>query len=676
MQLADALKTEMDRHQAAEKSLQLQISEFQDELEARNHELDTKISELSATKEAARQFKKTERTLQDKIKSLEDEMQLFHKQMEEDQDAAKKQIDATKFEMDSLQQKLNEARLEVTRLRNQHANAQADIRNIQGDLQADAKTHMQLQLDIDEANRRLENALKEKLQVHEKFLAVQSQLNSLQAASAELKVERDELKTLLSKSTKNGDLAKGLDSEMMDLRKVKGRLEIELQHATEERDILERKVDELEAELDEAVEAARENEEKQWTLGQDVKKLADSREREQQKSQQKIARLEAKIEELLKQDSHDIDAEAEVSSLRGHLEEARKRESDIAQKEANMRKERKELSHRVSKLEQELQDARNLAALAQSSGVSTPRSSRQSVEDELRRQLSTAQEQIRDHRSSIKTMDRNLGDQKAANDELMLEMKMLEQEMTAIRKKNDALVKKNLETASTIGELRKTICNLERDFHEAQINKNLKDSEISSQPQMAEERRDLYDRLKKLQSQLRFSDTELQGSQKRECELESQLHALEKDKKQLDTRLSGALSDLDKVNRQYQRALKKTEQLQQAWDEERKAIKQRVRFSETNGRKYVAKSTKDFDDAEKSTNEAEKRHHAEIKGLAKQVRYLQAKVSREASFRSDLAFSKNFFLMQIQLYSSWYVHPLFPLSFHFTIDGTANIYCL
>jgi hypothetical protein len=51
----------------------------------------------------------------------------------------------------------------------------------------------------------------------------------------------------------------------------------------------------------------------------------------------------------------------------------------------------------------------------------------------------------------------------------------------------------------------------------------------------------------------------------------------------------------------------------------------------------------------------EERHKAEIKGLAKQIQYLRAKAEREKGFRADLAFSKSFFLMQVELYSSWYV---------------------
>jgi len=101
--------------------------------------------------------------------------------------------------------------------------------------------------------------------------------------------------------------------------------------------------------------------------------------------------------------------------------------------------------------------------------------------------------------------------------------------------------------------------------------------------------------------------------------------------------------------------VEQTKELQQVWDEERKAIRQRVRFQESSGGKSKSSSSNDADETEKSIHEAEKRHQAEIMGFAKQIQYLKAKGAREASFRSDLAFSKNFFLMQLQLYSTWYV---------------------
>lgn len=60
--------------------------------------------------------------------------------------------------------------------------------------------------------------------------------------------------------------------------------------------------------------------------------------------------------------------------------------------------------------------------------------------------------------------------------------------------------------------------------------------------------------------------------------------------------------------------------------------------------------------------DAEKRHAGELRGLAKQIQYLKAKCVREEGLREALAYSKQYFLMQIELYNEWYVPPFSPRS--------------
>lgn len=644
--LADALRSETERHAQAEKSLERQIQDLQHEIEARKQSLDSKLTELAAAKEVVRQAKKAERSLQDQLQERNDEVELLSVQIDEEQENAQVHIDAAQKEVESLRQKLKDAKAEIARLENQNATAQANIRTFQGDLHTDEKTVQQLSQDFKEATRRLEVAKKERHQLNNQFVAVQAQYAALQAASVDVEIERDEFKSRLSQTSRHTDIGKSLNSEKMELRKAKSRLEIDLQHVSEERDFLETKVSELEAELAEANEVVRENEEKAWNMGHDLKKISETHEREMQRNQQKVARLDARIDELVKQGSHDSDAEAELSILRGQLEDTKKRESDLVQKEAGARKDYKELRSRILNLEQELRDARN-AALSQSSIASTPRSARKTQEEELRRQLSTAQEQIREQRGQTKTLDRKLAEQKSTNDDLVHEVGMLEQDIADTRQTNAALVQKNHEATTTIGELKKKIHALERELQEAQFNRGLKDSELTSQTQILEERRELVEHL---ESQVRARDEEIRNChRKEERELETLLWQKQREKEAVEAGASAAAENIERLTRKYERAVAQREHMRAEWDEERKAIRQRVKFG-GNG-----------EAAEKGIEAAEKRHQAEIMGLAKQIRFLKAKAAREASFRADLTFSKNFFLMQIQLYSSWYV-PLLLLS--------------
>ena len=52
------------------------------------------------------------------------------------------------------------------------------------------------------------------------------------------------------------------------------------------------------------------------------------------------------------------------------------------------------------------------------------------------------------------------------------------------------------------------------------------------------------------------------------------------------------------------------------------------------------------------STQVEKRHSSELRGLGKQIRYLKAKLFREETFRCDLQYAKNFFLMQINSFES------------------------
>ena len=46
-------------------------------------------------------------------------------------------------------------------------------------------------------------------------------------------------------------------------------------------------------------------------------------------------------------------------------------------------------------------------------------------------------------------------------------------------------------------------------------------------------------------------------------------------------------------------------------------------------------------------------HALELRGLSKQILYLKARLEREKSFRCDLSFAKEFFIMQINSFESW-----------------------
>jgi hypothetical protein len=49
----------------------------------------------------------------------------------------------------------------------------------------------------------------------------------------------------------------------------------------------------------------------------------------------------------------------------------------------------------------------------------------------------------------------------------------------------------------------------------------------------------------------------------------------------------------------------------------------------------------------------EKRHESEVKGLAKSLAFLTAKCARAEGFRRDLIFVKEWYLLQVKMFSAW-----------------------
>lgn len=457
----------------------------------------------------------------------------------------------------------------------------------------------------------------------------------------------------------------------MELRKTKSKLELDLQRVRDERGLYADKAEQLEAELEDAFTNATKEQaklEKQVRdLQNQLKTAIESRGRETSVAKRNISRLEQRIDELMKVDGHDSALDLELATVREHLAESRRRENEVIQKEVASKKTIRELRIKIDKLEKDFLDAQNDAALRSSSStfINTPGGRKAEIE-ELRRQLSGCQDQIREFRAQVKSLERAAVSRKNAYEKLEYEKQLLEQEVNDCRVSNDELVQKNLDASSTIGNLRHKILQLEKNLNDAKITKQLRNSEAtrSVQQQVAEERQELHQHLKQatleieqLQGEVETRNEEIRAHHKRQRELESQLRGVKREKDRVDAEVHSSANELRKLTAKYQKAKEKTIQIQQAWDAERKVISQRVRFNDSSP---PGKIDKGVEALEKSIAESDARHVGELRGLARQIRYLKAKVAREKNFRQDLSFAKSFFLMQINLYSTWYVFFLRP----------------
>lgn len=660
-QVHRAFHEERDRHHQAEQSLNNQVKDLSEEIERRKKTLEQKINECNTLREEIRQSKKSEKALEEKVRLLDDEIEVLGAELEEAGKDNNKDLVILRSECEALRKKLATTKQELTRIENENIHAKADMQTIKVDLEAEVGTLNQLKIQLQEANRRLEAAQKDKKLLQEQLEKANTQANAIRTVAVDIEAERDELWSRLKDHV-------DVDTEKMDLRKARSKLELDLQRVRDERGLYAEKVQQLETELEDAFTNATKEQvklEKQiWELQTQLKAAVESREREASAAKRNISRLEKRIEELMHIDGHDSGLDLELATVREHLAEARRRESEVLQKETQSRRMIRELRMKVDNLEKDLMDVQNEAAMRTSPSLMNTPAGRKSEVEDLRQRLQSSNEQIKEYRMQVRTLERAANSQKSAYEKLDYEKQLLEQELADCRASNDELVHKGLGASSAIGSLRHKILQLEKGLNDAKIGKQLRGTEAGRpvQQQVAEERQELHQHLKQatleieqLQGEVEMRNEEIRGHLKRQRELESQLRGAKREKDRVDADVQVTANELRKITAKYQKAKEKTLSLQQAWDSERKTIAQRVRMNAISSG-TVDKTDKEIEVLEKAITENESRHAGELKGLVRQIRYLKANVAREQGFRQDLSFAKNFFLMQINLYSTWYVN--------------------
>ena len=167
--------------------------------------------------------------------------------------------------------------------------------------------------------------------------------------------------------------------------------------------------------------------------------------------------------------------------------------------------------------------------------------------------------------------------------------------------------------------------------------------------------------LESLQIELEKKDARLQSATRKEQQLRKRLaeareaEALQAHREDTQSQLDQAQLDVQTLQRHLH---ERDTRLQVFFKREQEARK-RLRSLQT-----TAEGDRTLDDRQwsKQLASAAKKHQGELKGLVKQIQFLQAKCSREEAFRGDLVFTKQWFLMQVKMYDQWFVVPT-PMRF-------------
>ncbi|KAF2765558.1 hypothetical protein EJ03DRAFT_299853 [Teratosphaeria nubilosa] len=164
-----------------------------------------------------------------------------------------------------------------------------------------------------------------------------------------------------------------------------------------------------------------------------------------------------------------------------------------------------------------------------------------------------------------------------------------------------------------------------------------------------------------LRSQLRDAKLELESLQFEVQEKDDRLHNLTRKEQELRDRLKKARSD-DTVNQAVESKLESADleledlsaQVAQLDAKLKAAAKREGELKmKLQSLQNALEADRSLDGKQWSQQLAttEKRHEAELKGLAKQIQFLRAKCYREGAFRADLTYTKKFFLMQVDVYN-------------------------
>lgn len=656
LKLQEALESEKQRHRSEEAVLERQLHETAAEIDEKRKALDDLRTDISDTKEELRVSQRDQADLEEKVQSLEDEVEVLQSGLDDGDDKAREEIVVLEQEAVVLRAELEAARGQLSRAPDDAAMsaAQEAADEINGRLRATTEELRQIKAD--------------KQSLQDKLAKTNLDMHALQVSSAQAEAERDELKSQLMHVQDQVDATYRLDQEKLDLRTSKLRLESDVGRLREERKGLMDKTAALEHELEaEIARAAAEESRLSQEMADLERKLVAalaSRDREVNASKQKVQRLETQLEEHQNQSTHDEQDEVavELSMIQKDLSAARKKEAEYLHREAAQKEIVRELKHKVTRLERHSHDLEMARITVDSPKSSVAGSARKSELIEVQRQLADAYQQIRDSRAKskeeLKTAQRRLAEaeqQAQTNlDTYEQQREQLETELSAVRHEQEILVTKNKTMSQTIARLRTRISSLEKELHTHR-------QATTADNTIVEERKDLHEMLKDakltaedLQVQITARESQLTASTSREKDIRAQLKRVREERTRHAQTATAISIELEHLQTRYERAVNNLSRQQRKWEEERKALTSRVRFTNT------SMSSVHADDNTQCSPDLKNQHAAELWGLAKQIHWLRAKCEREESFRWGLVFEKKYMQKQIRMFELWYDRTILP----------------
>lgn len=532
---------------------------------------------------------------------------------------------------------------------------------------------------------------------------LESELRRLKEDNMVLAAERAEIEEeLLLLSKQRGDHTFELDQERINLRVAKTKLDNEVRRLKEEnRQLAEHRL-EVERRFDEEMDkAAAEEERLTHEMLQLQAKLRQSGDNQAlTAARRKIRELERRVDDYEAQlailgDGNNIEGNSDLSILRKDLTNARQKEREFAEREAAHKSTVRDLKRQISDLERMMHEA-EMSRLMMSPTVetSTPTAGRNKTElAQLRSQLGLAHQVGQDLKKALREAERKSS---TVREELQARIGELEDRSAALEQQlEDARAAAEEAAVAAQTTLAKYKTKLERyrrerDQYAAALEQQMQENtgtvSTAATEVTTEERRDLHALLRKAQMEAAAFEREVREQKTLVDELTKAQESLRMKLQRVRGERAAYRSEAEKMRRELGQLEVGNAELARARDEAESAIVANAlllaaRDAElarlANSGAHVAQpeaapaeveveedqqqqqqqreeqllsedSGVDVNAIVEKAERQRERHKREIRGLAKQIEWMQARYEREVQFRTDAVLGKQYLQAKLE----------------------------
>ncbi|KFY53966.1 hypothetical protein V497_08062 [Pseudogymnoascus sp. VKM F-4516 (FW-969)] len=596
-------------------------------LESQRDLVEEKADSLKLTIEKLQQV---EGTLSGKESKLQEAVSLEKERHAREEAILKKQIDELTSDMQLRQNSLDEARSELSNVREELRLSQREHKSLSEKIEALEDEIEVLQTSLDEENDRAQ--ANSETAKHESD-ALQQQLNQLKQD-----VQNVESNSILGQSPS----FKALETKLAQSTKNEQALQDQLANINLEMHSLRTHSHSVEAERDEIKSQLRDLQSQEDTFRADQEKI--ELRTSKMKLDVEVRRLRDETRILTEQKAMiESELQAERSNADADHAAYQQRETESMQRDSAHKETIRALKRQISELERQSHNL-ELSILQTSPSSSSPTSSSGHKTEllEVRSQLATAHQTLKDLRAQLKETERDaakkltaahLDHQSAAAEWDSLRF-TLERDLSSALSAKSGLEAQAKSAEATSARLKAKITRLEQELHSERAT-------AEGDRTMALERHDLHEMLRETQIQadklelaVQTRDASLAALTTTEASLRAQLRRIREERTVAKERATSATAELDALEREFRGA-------KRGWEAERAGLTRGVRFANSSSLLEGG-----------SAAEAEVRHTKELRGLAMQIEWLRARCRREEGLRADAAYAKRFMLLQVELFGA------------------------